>query len=171
MQKEGMYYFFEIKETALRLVVPNMGSKWKRKKDVVNTFKVSTTSGLVTFITKIFGIPLMKHSWYALKHCLVDVKKERHLGISIQTQDYKEWGTNMGRLHSPNSPKERSPKELLLSVYTQIQEGSSGKLVIDPLFLGIVSFSGDNQIMSVSRGGNPDFEEFILSSFHQKYQE
>jgi hypothetical protein len=58
-------------------MVPNVGSKWKRKKNAVNTFKVLTTGGLVTFTTKIFGIPLMKHSQYALKHCLVDVKGEK----------------------------------------------------------------------------------------------
>jgi hypothetical protein len=47
------------------------------KKDTVNTFKISTTGGLlVTFTTEIFCIPLMKHSWYALKHCLVDVKED-----------------------------------------------------------------------------------------------
>jgi hypothetical protein len=34
--------------------------------------------------------------------------------------------------------------------------------VIDPSFVGIVSFRGDYQIMSVSRGGKPDFEEFNL---------
>jgi hypothetical protein len=28
-QKEGMYHFFETKETALSLMVPNVGSKWK----------------------------------------------------------------------------------------------------------------------------------------------
>jgi hypothetical protein len=73
-QKEGMYHFLEMKGTALSLMVPNMGSKWKWKKDALNTFKVSTTGRLVTFTTEIFGIPLMKHSRYALKHCLVDVK-------------------------------------------------------------------------------------------------
>ncbi len=62
MQKEGMYHFFEIKGTVLSLMVPNVGSKWKQKKDAVNTFKVLTSSRLVTFTTKIFGIPLMKHS-------------------------------------------------------------------------------------------------------------
>jgi hypothetical protein len=46
MQKEGTYHFFEIKETALSLMVPNVGLKWKRKKDTVNTFNVSTTSRL-----------------------------------------------------------------------------------------------------------------------------
>jgi hypothetical protein len=46
-QKEGTYHFFETKETALSLMVPNMGSKWKQKKDAVNTFKVATTSGQV----------------------------------------------------------------------------------------------------------------------------
>jgi hypothetical protein len=56
----------------------------------------------------------------------------------------KEWGTNMGRSHSPTSPTEQSPKELLLSVYTQIQEGSSGKPMMDPSFVGIVSFRGDD---------------------------
>ncbi len=144
--KEGTYHFFEIKETALSLMVPNVGLKWKRKKDAVNTIKVSTTSGLVTFTTEIFSIPLMNHSQYALKHCLVDVKEDkracyttkeaavfachvyqRHLGISYQMQQDKEWGTNMGWSHSPTSLTEGSPKELLLSVYTQIQEGSSGK--------------------------------------------
>jgi hypothetical protein len=39
------------------------------------------------------------------------------------------------------------------------------KSVIDPSFLGIVSFRGDDRIMSVSKGGEPDFEEFNLSSF------
>jgi hypothetical protein len=77
MRKEGTYHFFEMKETALSLMVPNVGSKWKRKKDAVNTFKVLTTSRLVTFTTEIFSIPLMKHSWYALKHCLVDVKEDK----------------------------------------------------------------------------------------------
>jgi hypothetical protein len=52
-RKEGTYHFFETKETALSLMVPNMGSKWKRKKkDAVNTFKVATTGGLVTFTTE-----------------------------------------------------------------------------------------------------------------------
>jgi hypothetical protein len=76
-QKEGTYHFFEIKGTTLSLMVPNVGLKWKQKKDAVNTFKVSTTGGLVTFTTKIFSIPLMKHSRYALKHCLVDVKGDK----------------------------------------------------------------------------------------------
>jgi hypothetical protein len=76
-RKEGTYHFFEIKGTALSLMVPNVGSKWKRMKDAVHTFKVSTTGRLVTFTTKIFGIPLMKHSRYALKHCLVDVKGDK----------------------------------------------------------------------------------------------
>jgi hypothetical protein len=34
-------------------------------------------TSLVTFTSEIFGIPLMKHSWYALKHCLVDVKEDK----------------------------------------------------------------------------------------------
>jgi hypothetical protein len=38
-QKEGTYHFFEIKGTALSLMVLNVGSKWKQKKDAVNTFK------------------------------------------------------------------------------------------------------------------------------------
>jgi hypothetical protein len=55
MRKEGTYHFFNMKEIALSLMVPNVGLKWKRKKDAVNTFKVSTTGRLVTFTTKIFG--------------------------------------------------------------------------------------------------------------------
>jgi hypothetical protein len=70
-QKEGTYHFFETKETALSLMVPNMGSKWKQKKVTVNTFKVVTTGRLVTFTTEIISIPLMKQSRYALKHCCV----------------------------------------------------------------------------------------------------
>jgi hypothetical protein len=151
-QKEGTYHFFEMKGTALSLMVPDVASKWKRKKDAVNTFKVSTTGGLVTFTTKIFGIPLMKHSQYALKHCLVDVKGDkracyatkeaavfaacvyqRHPGISIQMRQDQEWCTHMGRSHSPTSPTERSPKELLLSVYTQIQDCSFGKVSDQPI--------------------------------------
>jgi hypothetical protein len=42
-QKKGTYHFFERKETALSLMVPNLSSKWKWKKDAVNTFKLSTT--------------------------------------------------------------------------------------------------------------------------------
>jgi hypothetical protein len=69
---------------------------------------------------------------------------QRHPGIFVQMRQDKEWGTNMGRSHSPTSPTEQSPKELLLSVYTQIQEGSSGKPMMDPSFVGIVSFRGDD---------------------------
>jgi hypothetical protein len=32
------------------------------------------------------------------------------------------------------------------------------KSVIDPLFVGIVSFHGEEWIMSVSKGGEPDFK-------------
>jgi hypothetical protein len=45
------------------------------------------------------------------------------------------------------------------------------KSVIHPSFLGIVSFHGDDRIMSVSKGGEPDFEEFNLSSLYQISQE
>jgi hypothetical protein len=127
-------------------MVPNVGSKWKWKKDAVNTFKVSTSGRLSTFTTKIFSIPLMKHSRYALKHCLVDVKgdkracyasKEAAVAACIRgilEYRYKcgktrqEWGTKMGRSHSPTSPTEQSPKEFLLSVYTQIHDCSFGKV-------------------------------------------
>jgi hypothetical protein len=37
------------------------------------------------------------------------------------------------------------------------------KPVINPSFVGIVSFCGNDQIMSVSRGRKPKFEEFNLS--------
>jgi hypothetical protein len=55
----------------------------------------------------------MKHSWYALKHCLVDVKEDKRecyatkeaaifatcirgiLDYPYKCED-KEWGTNMG---------------------------------------------------------------------------
>jgi hypothetical protein len=71
-------------------MVPIVGSKWKWKKDAVNTFKVSTNGRLVTFITKIFGIPLMKQSWYALKHCLVD---KRRIGACYTTKEAAVFAT------------------------------------------------------------------------------
>jgi hypothetical protein len=37
-QKEGTYHFFETKETALSLMVPNMGSKGTVNKHLANTF-------------------------------------------------------------------------------------------------------------------------------------
>jgi hypothetical protein len=113
-QKEGTYHFFEIKETALSLMVPNVGSKWKWKKDAVYTFKVATTSRLVTFTTKIFGIPLMKQPWYALKHCLVDVKENKRACYAtkeaavfavcirgILEYPYKRGKTRNGYQHGP----------------------------------------------------------------------
>jgi hypothetical protein len=45
------------------------------------------------------------------------------------------------------------------------------KSVINPLFVGILSFRGDDHIMSVSGGGEPDFEEINLSSLYQISQE
>jgi hypothetical protein len=116
MWKEGTYHSFKIKGTALSLMVPNVGLKWKQKKDAVNSHLQSINNGrLVTFTTKIFGIPLMKHSWYALKHCLVDVKRDKRacyatkeaavFAISVQTRQDKEWCTNIGLItfsHSTN---------------------------------------------------------------------
>jgi hypothetical protein len=43
--------------------------------------------------------------------------------------------------------------------------------VINPSFVGIVSFHGNDQIMSVSRGGKHNFEEFNLSSLYQMSQD
>jgi hypothetical protein len=45
------------------------------------------------------------------------------------------------------------------------------KPVIDPSFVGIVSFHGNDQIMSVSRHGEPNFEEFNLSSLFRMSQD
>jgi hypothetical protein len=108
---------------------------------------------------------------YKRGRCICHVY-QRHPGISIQRRQDKEWCTNMGRSHSPTSLTERSPKELLLSVYTQrYKTVYLEKSVIDPLFVGIVSIRGDDHIMSVSKGGKPDFEEFNLSSLYQMSQE
>jgi hypothetical protein len=64
-----------------------------------------------------------------------------------------------------------SLKELLLSVYTQTQEGSSGKASDWPLLVGILSFRGVDQTVSVSRGGKLNFKEFNLSCLYQQYQD
>jgi hypothetical protein len=45
------------------------------------------------------------------------------------------------------------------------------KPVIDPSIVGIVSFCGNDQIMSVSKGREPDLEEFNLYSLYQMSQE
>ena len=80
--KDKTYHFFQPRETALRLmhpkVDPNGDGKWKRMKNKVQIFPVLTEGGLGTFTCEIFGIPLMKHSPYAIHHGLVNVKNERH---------------------------------------------------------------------------------------------
>jgi hypothetical protein len=189
MQKEGTYHFFEMKGTALSLMVPNVGSKWKRKKDAVNTFKVLKTSRLVTFTTEIFGIPLMKHSRYALKHCLVDVKGDKRACYAtkeaavfaacirgILEYPYKHsktrngvptWVDHILPLHRQNDPL-KNYCCLFTHRYKTIHLEKS---VIDPSFIGIVSFRGNDHIMSVSKGGEPFFEEFNLSSLYQISQE
>lgn len=167
-------------------MVPNVGSKWKQKKDPVNTFKVSTSGGLVTFTTEIFGIPLMKHSRYALKHCLVDVEGDKRACYAtkqaavfaacirgILEYPYKRGKTRNGvptwvdhilPLHRQNDPL-RNYCCLFTHRYKTVHLEKS---VIDPSFVGIVSFRGDDRIMSVSKGGEPDFEEFNLSSLYQE---
>jgi hypothetical protein len=178
-----------MKGTALSLMVPNMGSKWKWKKDAVNTFKVSTTGGLVTFTTEIFGIPLMKHSWYALKHCLVDVKGDKRACYAtkeaavfaacirgILEYPYKcgktrngvpTWVDHILPLHRQNDPL----KNYCCLFTHRFKTIHLEKSVIDPSFIGIVSFRGDDHNMSVSKGGEPDFEELNLSSLYRISQE
>jgi hypothetical protein len=171
-----------MKGTALSLMVPNVGSKWKRKKDAVNTFKVSTTGGLVTFTTEIFGIPLMKHSRYALKHCLVDVKGDKRACYAtkeavvfaacirgILEYPYKHGKTRNG---VPTWVRQNNPLKNHCCLFThRYKTVHLEKSVIDPSFIGIVSFHGDDHIMSVSKDGEPDFEEFNLSSLYQISQE
>jgi hypothetical protein len=172
-------------------MVPNMGLKWKQKKDAVNTFKVATTGRLVTFTTEIFGIPLMKQTWHALKHCLEDVKEDkracytmhkrgchichvyqRHPGISVQMQQDKDgvptWADHILPLHQQNDPLKNY---CCLFTHRCNKKVHLEKPVINPLFVGIVSFRGNDRIMSVSRGGEPDFEEFNLSSLYQMSQD
>jgi hypothetical protein len=188
-RKEGTYHFFKMKGTALSLMVPNVGSKWKQKKDTVNTFKVSMSSGLVAFTTEIFGIPLMKHSQYALKHCLVDVEGDKRAcyatkeaavfatcirGIleylykcSKTRNGVPTWVDQILPLHQQND---------LLKNYCclfthRYKTVHLEKSLIDPLFVGIVSFCGNDHIMSVSKGGKLDFEEFNLSSLYKITQE
>jgi hypothetical protein len=153
----------------------------------VNTFKVSTSGRLVSFTTEIFGIPLMKHSRYALKHCLVDVEGDKRAcyatkeaaifaacirGIleylykcSKKWNGVPTWVDHILPLHRQNNNPLRNYCCLLTHRYKTVH---LEKLVIDPSFVGIVSFRGDNRIMSVSKGGEPDFEEFNLSSLYQE---
>jgi hypothetical protein len=71
--------------------------------------------------------------YYIILSCCICGMYQRHLEISVQTQQDQEWCTNMGGSHSPTSPTEWSPKELLLSVYTQIQDFSFGKVSDRPI--------------------------------------
>jgi hypothetical protein len=180
-QKEGTYHFLRSREQLL--------ASWFLKKDTVNTFKVSTTSGLVTFTTEIFGIPLMKHSRYALKHCLVDVKGDKRACYAtkeaaifaacirgILEYPYKcgktrngvpTWVNHILPLHRQNDPL-KNYCCLFTHGYKTVHLEKS---VINPSFVGIVSFRGDDHIMSVSKGGDPEFEEFNLSSLYQMSQE
>jgi hypothetical protein len=186
MQKEGMYHFFETKETALSLMVPNMGLKWKRKKDTVNTFKVATTGRLVTFT---IGIPLMKKSRYALKHCLVDVKEDKRACYTTKEaavfaaciRGILEYLYNHGKTKNGVPTwadrilpllQQNNPLKNYCCLFThRYKKVHLEKPVIDPLFVGILSFRGNNQIMSVSRGGEPNFEEFKVSSLYQMSQD
>jgi hypothetical protein len=151
----------------------------------VNTFKVVTTGGLVTFRTDIFGIPLMKQSRYALKHCLVDVKEDKRACYTtkeaavfaacirgILEYPYKRgktrngvptWADHILPLHQQNDPL----KNYCCLFTHRYKKVHLEKPVIDPSFVGIVSFRGDDRIMSVSRGGEPNFEEFNLSSLYR----
>jgi hypothetical protein len=77
----------------------------------------------------------------------------------------------MGQSHSPTSPTE-DPLKYYCCLFThRYKTVHLEKSVIDPLFIGIVSFRGDDHIMSVSKGGEPNFVEFNLSSLYQISQE
>jgi hypothetical protein len=177
-----------MKGTALSLMVPNVGSKWKRKKDTVNTFKVATTSGLVTFTTEIFSIPLMKHSQYALKHCLVDVEGDKRACYATKEaavfvtciRGILEYPYKCGKTRNGVPTwvdhiiplRQIDPLKNYCCLFTyRYKTVHLEKSVIDPSFLGIVSFRGYDHIMSVSKGGKPDFEEFNLSLWCQISQE
>jgi hypothetical protein len=45
------------------------------------------------------------------------------------------------------------------------------KPVIDPSFIGVLSFRGCDQVFSVSNGRDNDYQEFNLSSLHQELQQ
>jgi hypothetical protein len=158
----------------------------RRLSPMLDDFKVSTTGGLVTFTTEIFGIPLMKHSRYALKHYLVDVKGDKRACYTtkeaaifatcirgILEYPYKcgktrnevpTWADHILPLHRQNNPLKNYCCLFTHRYKTVYLE----KSVIDPSFLGIVSFHGDDHIMSVSKGGKPDFEEFNLCEISQE---
>jgi hypothetical protein len=155
----------------------------------VNTLKVSTTGRVVTFTTKIFGIPLMKHLWYALKHCLVDVEGDKRACYATKEAAvfaacirgileylYKcsktrtgvpTWVDHILPLNWQNDPL----KNYCCLFTHRYKTVHLEKSLIDPSFVCIVSFSGDDHFTSVSMGGDPDFEEFNISSLYQISQE
>jgi hypothetical protein len=131
----------------------------------------------------------MKKSWYALKHCLVDVKEDKRAYYTtkqavvfvvcirgILEYPYKCSKTRNGvqtranrilLFHQQNDPI-KNYCCLFTHRYIKIH---LEKPVIDPSFVGIASFHGNDQIMSVSRGGEPDVEEFNISSLYRMSQE
>jgi hypothetical protein len=134
-------------------------------------------------------IPLLKHSQYALKHCLVDIKGDKRACYAtkvaavfatcirgILEYPYKHGKTRNGvptwvnqilPLHRQNGPL----KNYCCLFTHRYKTAHLEKSVIDPSFVGIVSFHGNDHIMSVSKGGKPDFKEFNLSSLYQSSQE
>jgi hypothetical protein len=131
----------------------------------------------------------MKHSRYALKHCLVDVKGDKRACDATKEAAvfaacirgileylYKRGKTRNGvptwvdhilPLHQQNDPLKNH-----CCLFTHISKTVHlEKSVINPLFVGIVSFRGDDRIISVSKDGEPNFEEFKLSSLYQISQE
>jgi hypothetical protein len=118
---------------------------------------------------------LMKQSWYALKHCLVDVKEDKRACYTTQEaavfaacirviMEYRykhgktrngvpTWADRILPLHQQNDPL----KNYCCLFTHRYKKVHLEKPVIDRSFVGIVSFRGDDQIMSVSRGGEPDF--------------
>jgi hypothetical protein len=115
----------------------------------------------------------MKHSRYALKHCLVDVEGDKRACYAtkdaavfaacirgILEYRYKRGKTRNGVPtwvnHILPLHRQKDPLKNYCCLFThRYKTVHLEKSVINPSFVGIVSFRGDDRIMSVSKVASP----------------
>jgi hypothetical protein len=182
---EGTYCLFHAKKLALSLMLlPNANAKCKKKQDVVKIFEVSPEGGLVTFTCEIFGIPLSKSSPYSLHHCLVDVVSEKRACYATGeaaifaacTRGVLEFPFKRGKMRNgvPIWVDQILPLEQQSDAFCNYccllnqwhKKMHMEKPVIDPSFIGILSFCGCDQVLSALIGRDIDYQDFNLSSLH-----
>ena len=185
----GTYHFFQLRETALSLMVDrNVKRSGKCKARAVKTECVSTESGLRAYTCSIFGIPLMKQSPYTLPHGIVDVENEKRACYATKAAaevaayvrgilqfPYRRGQTVNGVPKWADNILPQERKKDVLRFYCCLHSHrfkkirGKGSTVIDPSFFGVLWFQGSDLILSVSKRGDPklDYHDFNLSEIHR----